>query len=115
MFTDKALEILMQLPVAGLMMIVVWKFLQFIKERDQSWLDTVRNRDMQFLEQLEKQHEHQKEHADETVRVLRENASVVRRAAELIEKVDKKLDHDQAGYATCRQCERLANELKRGS
>ena len=32
---DPLIELLYQLPVAGLLLVVVWKFLQFIDKRDQ--------------------------------------------------------------------------------
>jgi hypothetical protein len=62
------------------MLVVVWRFLKFIKERDDNWLATVRGLNAQCLEQQK-----------ETTEVLRGNAVLLDKAATIMDKVDQKM------------------------
>jgi choline-glycine betaine transporter len=80
---EQVLDLAYQLPVACLLLIVVWKFLKSMKENQNDWLETVRRRDAQFLEQHK-----------ETVEVLRGNAVLLDKAATIMDKVDQKLTRE---------------------
>lgn len=87
-------DLIYQLPVAGLMLVVVWKFLQVIKERDENWLETVRKRDEHFLSELNK-HEHKASQVhDETIQVLRHNNTVLTQATKVMERMEEQLRED---------------------
>ena len=77
---EQVLDLAYQLPVACLLLVVVWKFLKYMKEHQNDWLETVRRRDEQFLEQHK-----------ETVEVLRGNAVLLDKAATIMDKVDQKM------------------------
>ncbi len=76
-------ELVTQLPVACLMLVVVWRFLKFINERDDKWLETVRLRDEQFIAQQKENNE-----------VLRGSAVLLDKAATIMDKVDQKLTRE---------------------
>ncbi len=84
-----------QLPVACLMLIVVWKFIAHIDKRDASWLETVRNIQSRFIEELDK---HEGKDADihrETIDALRHNATVLHEASKVMERVNDQLRSDE--------------------
>ncbi len=77
---QEVLNLIYQLPVACLMLIVVWRFLVFLKDQNKTWLETVRRRDEQYAE-----------FQQETNEVLRGNAVLLNKVATIMDKVDQKL------------------------
>lgn len=87
-------DLIYQLPVAALLLLVVWKFLQFIKDRDQNWLDTIRQRDEYFLSEIKEHQLAQAEQQKETIQVLRENSTAIHQATQVMDRVQGRLDRD---------------------
>ena len=83
LFPDKLLELLAQMPVAGLMLVVVWKFLQVIKDRD-----------AYFLGELAKHQEQYKTVTHQSVEVIRQNSVALHQSAKTLEKVEGILTAD---------------------
>ena len=87
-------DLLYQLPVAGLLLVVVWKFLQFIDKRDANWLDTVQKRDAYFISELERHESKADKVHSETILALRENATALNEVTKVMEKVNDKMQTD---------------------
>lgn len=81
---EQLLDLIYQLPVACLCLVVVWKFLKYLKDDKKDWLETIRLRDEQFLVQQKENNE-----------VLRRNAALLDKAATIMDKVEQRLAREQ--------------------
>lgn len=88
-------ELFLQLPVAGLMLVVVWKFLQHIKERDDNWLETIRERDNKFLTELREHDLSMQAIQREVLEAFKNNSATVAQCTVVLEKVDRKLTNEK--------------------
>lgn len=91
---DEIIDLTYQLPVACLLLVVVWKFLKFIKETQQDWLETIRRRDDQFLAELGKHQDRLHECQVMSAQVLQQNAVVLDKVVTVMGKVDDKLTRE---------------------
>lgn len=99
-------ELAAQFPVAVLLLIVVWRFLVYMDkaskdaktERDEqtkNWLETVRNRDHHFLNELQKHEDAEAAQHKEAMSVYRETATMIGQTRQVMERVDTRLTNDE--------------------
>lgn len=96
-------ELVYQLPVAGLLLVVVGIFMRFIKERDEAWINTVRERDQQFIENIKVQNLRTEGIQKEMVEALRHVAVNEDRTAQVLTRLERKLDDDELKRETRRR------------
>lgn len=88
------LDLIYQLPVASLLLLVVWRFLKFIKETQKDWLDTTRHRDDQFLAEIGKHQDRLHDCQTAAAQALQQNAVVLDKVVTVMGKVDDKLTQE---------------------
>lgn len=91
---EEILDLIYQLPVACLLLLVVWKFLKFIKETQKDWLDTTRHRDDQFLAEIRLHQDRLYECQTAAAQALQQNAVVLDKVVTVMGKVDDKLSRE---------------------
>lgn len=92
-------EMFVQLPVAGIVLLVVWKFLHVIKERDANWLDSIRNRDDKFISELKNYEALSHEMQREMIASFKENSAVIAQCSHVLGQVERRLNIDDRRQA----------------